>query len=164
MLERILLGFSVLLLAACNNYDLTVNDRVVYTPKPLFSGYQIADQALQACVEQAILDNKITSATGLQTLNCSNAGITELSGIAVFSALEQLNLSTNEITNLTPLRALSALETLYLDSNAILDAAPLYTLTNLQELDLAKNRSLQCPASSVFASIDRLKLPRHCRK
>lgn len=163
MLERILLSFAMLLLAACSNYDLTVNDRVVYTPKPIFSDYQIADQALQTCVEQAILDNKITSATGLQTLNCSNAGITELSGIAVFAALQQLNLSTNDITNLTPLSALSALETLYLDSNAILDPVPLYTLTNLQELDLSRNRSLMCPNVSAFSSVNRLRLPKHCR-
>ena len=47
-------------LAGCESYDVTVNERLVYTPTPLFRDYTIEDAALSDCVEQAILDGTST--------------------------------------------------------------------------------------------------------
>ena len=48
------------LLSACQGYDVKVNDKVVYAPKPLFSDFTVPDPGLNSCLEQAINDGVIT--------------------------------------------------------------------------------------------------------
>ena len=151
------------LLAGCGSYDFTVNDKVVFSPKPLFTDYDIADAALDACIKQAIVDGQVTSAAQLASLNCSDAGIRDLSGLGVFTGLTRLKLSRNEIRNLMELRSLSSLEELYLDGNRVVDPVPLYELLSLRLVDLAENPSLQCPSSTAMLRARELTLPAHCR-
>jgi len=150
-------------LAGCESYDVTVNDRLVYTPKPLFSDYTIDDSALLECVDQAIIDAKITGAGQLTTLNCSHSAISSLAGLATFSGLTRLKLSSNDIRNLLELQALKGLQELYLDNNVIVDPVPLYDLTQLRVLDLRGNATLQCPGAGAMLGIEELELPAHCR-
>ncbi|RLQ21938.1 leucine-rich repeat domain-containing protein [Seongchinamella sediminis] len=154
----------LLLSGGCSDLDFKVNDRVVYSPRPLFSDFELADPALQACVEQAVADQKVTLARELTSLNCSHAGISSLEGLELFTGLQQLKLSANEIRNLAPLGKLSLLETLYLDNNQVVDPVPLYELLSLKTLDLAGNGSLQCPAGNALFRLDDLSLPRHCAR
>lgn len=151
------------LTVACSDMDFKVNDRVVFSPRPLFSEFEIADEALRTCVEQAIADNTITAAAQLQQLNCASAGIEKLDGLATFTGLTQLKLSSNAIRNLAELGALSALQLLALDDNDIVDPVPLYPLAALQELNLAGNTGLQCPAGNAFAIVEKVRLPNHCQ-
>jgi Leucine-rich repeat (LRR) protein len=153
-----------LLLAACGPYDVKVNERVVFSPRPLFSDFDLADPALRACVEQAIADNNVTAASQLQVLNCSSAGIADLSGLGVFTGITRLKLSSNDIRNLVELSRLSLIQVLYLDDNAAVDPVPLYDLPALQELDLTGNAELQCPASSALLKVEKLTLPGHCTR
>ena len=162
MLQRLSICLAALLLAACGSYDFTVNDKVVYTPEPLFSDYEIPDAALQDCIKQAIIDENITSAAELQVLNCSHAGIVQLEGLSTFTALQRVKLSANNITNLAPMTSLSTLEILYLDDNTVVDPVPLYQLTNLQQLDLSGNDTLLCPKRSALILLETLTLPKHC--
>ena len=155
--------FTVLLTAACENYDFKVNDRVVYSPHPLFSDFDVPDQALRTCLEQAIADGVVTAVPRLTTLNCSHAGITDLSGLATFTGLTSLKLSSNKIRNLVELGALSSLVELYLDNNQIVDPVPLYQLPALRVVDLSGNPELQCPSSSGFLRLETVTMPRHCR-
>jgi len=148
----------------CSDLDFKVNDQVVYSPRPLLSGFELADAALQACVEQAVIDQNVTLARELHTLNCSHAGITTLQGLETFTGLEQLKLSANEIRNLAPLARLSSLQTLYLDDNQVEDPVPLYELLSLAILDLSGNGSLQCPAGNALFRLDELTLPAHCNR
>ena len=150
-------------LAGCESYDVTVNDRLVYTPKPLFSDYTIDDSALSECVDQAIIDAKITGAGQLTTLNCSHSTISSLAGLATFSGLTRLKLSSNDIRNLLELQAMKNLQELYLDNNVIVDPVPLYDLRALQVLDLSGNATLQCPGADAMLGIEELELPAHCR-
>ncbi len=151
-----------LVLAGCGPFDVKVNERVVFSPRPLFSDFDLADPALRACVEQAIVDNNVTAAAELAVLNCSNAGISDLSGLAVFTGITRLKLSGNTVRNLVELSRLSLLQVLLLDDNAVIDPVPLFDLPALQELDLSGNAELQCPASSALLKVEQLTLPRHC--
>lgn len=153
-----------LMLLGCGPYDVKVNDRVVFSPRPLFTGFEIADEALRGCVEQAIIDNRVTAAAELQLLNCSQAGVSDLAGLGTFTGITQLKLSGNRIRNLVELSRLSLLQVLYLDDNAVVDPVPLFDLPALQALDLSGNPALQCPASSAFLKVERLTLPRHCAR
>ena len=153
---------ALFLLAGCESYDFTVNDTLVYTPKPLFSDFDVPDRALYECIKQGIIDGKITSASQLTHLNCSNAGIETLHGLEIFTGLMQLKLSSNKIRNLAKISTMTVLEELYLDDNVVIDPVPLYQLRKLRLLDLGGNTTLQCPNSSTLLTIESLKLPNHC--
>ena len=134
---------SLLLLQACS-YSVSVNDNTVYTPMPLFTDFNITDTNLRHCVEQTIADNKVTSAKQLTKLNCSNAGITDLSGLERFSAVQELNLASNKLQTLAPLRKLTQLQIVILYDNQLTDISPLLLLLHLAELNLDKNPALPC--------------------
>ncbi|MEP4484100.1 MAG: hypothetical protein ABJ013_00605 [Halioglobus sp.] len=150
-------------LAGCESYDITVNDRLVYTPESLFSDYTIDDGALSECVDQAIVDAKATGPNKLTTLNCSHSTISNLAGLATFTGLTHLKLSSNNIRNLLELQALKSLQELYLDNNVIVDPVPLYDLSQLRVLDLSGNATLQCPDAGAMLVVETLELPAHCR-
>ncbi len=164
MKRCLLITFALLLSSGCSDLDFKVNDRVVYTPRPLFTDFEIADSALQACVEQAITDQKATRANELRSLNCSHAEISSLQGLEIFTGLKKLKLTANEIRNLAPIMPLSSLEELYLDDNQVVDPVPLYDLLSLRVLNLSGNATLQCPAANALFRLDELILPEHCSR
>ena len=150
------------LLAACQGYDYTINDRVVYSPLPLYTDFEITDNALRACIQQAVVDNRITQAAQLTALNCSHAGIADLEGISLFQGLISLKLSDNAVRNLVEVGQLLQLRSLYLENNAVVDAVPLARLPYLSTLDLSGNDALQCPRPGLLDKVNALTLPGHC--
>lgn len=165
MTHRLISSLACLLLlmsAACSNYDYTFNDRVVYTPGPLFTDFDIPDAALNECVRQAINDNKVTVASQLFKLACTGAGVSNLAGLATFTGIEQLTLSSNRISDISELGALTVLQVLYLDNNQVIDPVPLFQLPALNLVDLSGNPDLRCPSTSSLMRISNISLPRHC--
>ena len=72
MLQRLfvcLTCLSLLLAGACSNYDFTLNDKVIYTPDPLFADYEVPDKALRECIKEAINDNLVTAASQLSAIS-----------------------------------------------------------------------------------------------
>lgn len=157
------LFLSLLLITACSNYDLTINERVVYTPDPLFTGFDVPDDALRECIRDAIDNEKVTHASALSRLKCAGAGIETLAGLSTFSELEQLDLSSNNIADIGELASLTVLQILYLEDNRVIEAVPLYQLPALQQLDLSGNPGLVCPGSGSLLRVANVTLPRHCR-
>ena len=156
--------FAVLSVAAgCENFDFKVNDSVVFTPRELFDDFEVADQALHDCIAQTIADQAISAASQLTDLNCSNAGIADLDGLAQFSGLLKLRLSSNAVRNLVEVASLTSLQELYLDNNRVVDPVPLYKLAALRFVDLSGNADLQCPSSGGLVRVSTVTLPRHCR-
>lgn len=152
----------LVLLSACESYDFKVNDKVVYSPHPLFKDFEVPDEALHGCLEQAIADGGISAGTQLSILNCNNAGIEDLDGIASFPGIVVLSLSSNNIRNLVEISTITTLEELYLDDNRIIDPVPLYQLDQLNTIDLSGNPDLQCPDENGFARVETVTLPDHC--
>lgn len=152
----------LLLLGACGNYDFSINDRVVYTPRPLFTDFDIPDPGLRKCIQEAINDNLVTSASGLAGISCASAGISSLAGLSTFTQIEQLTLSANSINDISELESLTVLQVLYLDNNQVVDAVPLYQLPALRLVDLRGNPGLRCPASGSLLRVESIALPRHC--
>ncbi len=162
-LFRGLVALSLAFLSACENYDFTVNERVVYTTRPLLEDFEVADTALRECLAQTIADRGISTISQLTDLNCSNAGIADLDGLARFQGLLYLRLSSNAIRNLVELESLASLQELYLDNNRVIDPVPLYKLPDLRFVDLSNNPDLQCPESTGLLRAESVVLPRHCR-
>lgn len=158
-----LICLPLLLITACSSYDFTVNDRVIYTPEPLFTDYDVPDEGLRKCISKAIDYYKVTAASELSSLSCANAGITSLAGLSAFSELEQLTLSDNAIVDIGELGSLSVLQFLYLDNNRVVEAVPLYQLPALHRVDLSGNADLLCPRSGSLLRVETVILPKHCR-
>ena len=154
----------LVLLTGCENYDITVNERLIYGPGRIFTDFETDDAALEACLHQAIADGHINHPRQLMALNCSDAGISDLSGLAQFPSLTQIKLSNNKIRNLVELGQLRQLERVWLDHNAVVDPVPLAQLRSLSVLDLSGNAALQCPQSGLLDAIATLTLPKHCQQ
>lgn len=88
----------------------------------------------------------------LVTLNLSNSGITNITGLEFATNLRSLNLSNNTITNLSPLAkglrvgyevlgslGLGALESLVVDNNLVSDLSPVANITTLKSLAVDYN-------------------------
>lgn len=153
---------ALFFLSACQGYDFTVNDKVVYAPTPLFSDFTAPDPGLDNCLKRAINDGVITQADQLTNLDCSFAGIESLEGLSHFTGLTTLRLSANKVRNLVEIGKIVALEEVYLDDNQIVDPVPLYQLPVLRRVDLSGNPSLKCPQPSSFTKATVL-LPSHCQ-
>jgi len=157
------LALLFILLAGCGNYDITVNDHVIYGAPTIFLDFDLPDEALQTCVSQQIIDLRLTSPEALADLNCSNAGIESLEGLELFGNIERLKLSSNTIRNLMALSQLTDLQELWLDDNVIIDPVPLGSLVHLRLLNLADNANLQCPKNGLLDYVGTLTLPAHCK-
>ena len=158
-----LLLVAIALLPACQNYDITFNDRIIIGAQPLFANYDVADPALEQCLRQQIIDRDVRAASQLTVLVCTNAGIESLAGLATFTGLEQLKLSENRIRNLVELGQLPELVNLELDGNQIVDSVPLSTLPKLEQLTLTVNSALQCSGLARFNERVTIKAPAHCQ-
>ena len=155
---------AAFVLAGCVGYDYKLNERVVFQGPRLFTGYAIADEHLRECVAQAISDGRITRPEALEDLNCSQAGITSLAGLEVFTGLRRLGLDGNAVSDLSPLYALRGLELLQLRGNRIgaLDARLCQGAA--KQIALAGNGTLACAdlAALQACGVRVIDAPAHC--
>lgn len=166
MIRTSALYIALLMLSACADYQFTINDRVVYSPEPVFKDYVIGDSALRDCISQHLGEAGHTGAGQLLELNCSHAGITDLQGIEVFSGLQRLQLANNALTSVAPLATLAGLEILHLEGNQLKSLLPLRGLELLSSLNVGDNPTLVCGELGYFAALPGLSLeiPKHCTK
>jgi hypothetical protein len=157
-------ALCVWLVSACSDYEFRVNQRVVYTPLPLFSDFTVADPALHDCLLQTIEDQKLVRAQDLTGLKCSHTGITSLEGLTTFQGIEWLYLPYNALVDISALADISALQVLDLSNNKLRDIAALARLTRLERVDLRGNPALDCqPSQALIAALDvQAMLPAHC--
>jgi Leucine-rich repeat (LRR) protein len=141
---KILLSIiTMLALLSCDRYQVTLNEREIYTPAILFSDFQILDPTLRTCVTQAINDQKINKPQDLKLLNCSYAAIIQLDGLERFTKLETVNFSNNKLADIKPLMFFGDLKRLDLRGNSGLSCKDLRSLEILLAADLLKPQSCQ---------------------
>lgn len=124
---------SLLLLSllACDRYQIKFNEQQIYTPRQLFSDYNIPDTALRNCIKQMIIDQSVMRAEDLVTINCAYAGISNLSGINRFTRLETINLANNNLNDIKPLMFLGELRRVDVSGNDLLQCKDIKTLSEL---------------------------------
>lgn len=122
---------TIACLTGCEGYTYTLNEQPIFsTPETtLFSDYSLSDSSLQSCTEQAILDYSVAHPSQLTQLNCSNAGISNLDGLEIFSGLTHINLNGNKLTEIKPILRLSKLQVITLEANNHLDCSQGIQLT-----------------------------------
>ena len=142
--ELRLAGFS-----QANNLDLPPGEVVGMnfstSPLTLFDEpAPIGDPGLLAAISDATgvpeVDLTIGDLLGLDVLEASGYGISDLSGLEEARFLRELYLDKNQISNLWPLANLVHLEILSLNINQIRDLDPLRGLYSLQVLNLNFNQ------------------------
>jgi internalin A len=154
---------AAILLTGCAGYDVIINNNVIYTPPKLLTKMEVADRALNDCMQQTVKDMKITAIEQLTNLACTNAGIETLAGLERFYKLEVLIMNDNSIADIGLLNELSALKTVALANNKITNVSRLSDLSYLQTVNLAGNSTLDCETTKALAIVvDNLSLPEHC--
>ena len=150
--------------AGCSGYSYTLNEREVFSPPRLFSDYQLADRALQECVQQAIEDQAITEPAQLHDLNCSRGGIASLAGIAAFPALARLGLDGNALTSVAPLASLKKLTLLQLRENRLSGFETALCGTPGRKIALAGNTGFRCEDLERLRAcgVELVDRPSHC--
>ena len=153
-------------LVHCGHYQLTLNEAVVYSPKPLFTDFEVADINLRNCLDQTIKDHNYSSAGQLRQLNCSHAGIKSIQGLSLFAQLEQLDLSFNELQDLNEIQLLTRLRNLQLQHNHLAEIPQLLSLLRLEQLDVSENPDLLCRELWQLKDQQTLELtpPEHCQR
>lgn len=111
------IGLLPVVLGGCARYQVTLNEQPIYSPPPLYSQFDVTDDALKNCLRQTIADKQITRAEQLTQLVCRHAGITSVQGLEVFASLEELDLSHNALRNIKPLQSLNRLRLLKVNDN-----------------------------------------------
>lgn len=141
-MKYLVISFILFLLSACGNYNLLVNDNLLYEPAQLYFDFSVTDEKFMSCLVQHIEDSEITSRQELLQVNCSYAGISDLTGIRHFSRIESLSLKGN------PLQSIE----------------PIFELANLRNLDLSE-MTLNCQDQSRLTALnlDRLLIDEECQ-
>ncbi len=113
------------------------------TPASADFGVGFNDAQLEAKIRTALSvpSGSITTSmmAGLTSLDISNAGVTDLSGLEYATNLQYLVALNNQISDLSPLIGLSSLQELTLQKNNITDVSDLSGLTNLTKLTIGDN-------------------------
>lgn len=118
--------------------ESTASDEVSANPVDiLLSSLVFADANLESCVTAAA--SGLTHVHELNSLFCSNKGITQLPGIEALTGLNTLYLDTNSISDVSPLASLTGLISLNLRINMLLDVSPLSGLVNVFNVNLSNN-------------------------
>ena len=143
-IRRLLCLLAATLLPACADYTWKFNEQVVHEPPSLFRDFAVDDPALQICLQQAIEDQQVQKVEQLNSLGCSDAGISTVTGIEQFSGLRRIDLDGNQIKDTGPLALLPKLQILHLRNNRLSSLEPLICAPRLSEIALTGNTALAC--------------------
>ncbi len=138
--------------SGCSNYEVSLNDRQLYTPAPLIAKIAAQDTGLRSCLFQTIEDQQLRDPDKLTALGCSSAGISDLQGLNQFPNLTQLHLPKNNISDIEVLYKLPKLESVNLSDNPISNLQPLLGLLALKEVDMS-NTNVSCKKLAALKKV-----------
>ncbi|WGK70112.1 COR domain-containing protein [Candidatus Haliotispira prima] len=105
------------------------------------------------------LPSEISRLKHLNTLDCSENEITDLSPLKGLGSLNELDCSENEIRDVSPLGGLGSLNTLNCSDNQIRDLSPLTGLSSLNRLDCSDNQIRDLSSLAGLDSLNELFCP-----
>lgn len=138
---------AVMLLAitACaRQYSVSVNEQVLYDPRPSSGLVRVADDGLQSCINLRTRINEVESVDDIEVLACPGLDIASLDGIRALSRLRFLDLAGNQLTTLDGLYGLTRLSSVNAPDNRLQDISSLLTLGTLTSAVLTGNPRIPC--------------------
>ncbi len=116
-MKLIFVAIAISLLSSCSDYEITLNDQPILLRKPVPEDVTVFDSGLSRCLSETLKMQSHTDISGLNTLDCSFAGIKTLDGLEQFQGLVRVKLNGNELSDIGPLLSLGQLTIADLENN-----------------------------------------------
>ena len=116
-MKLIFVAIAISLLSSCSDYEITLNDQPILLRKPVPVDVTVFDSGLSRCLSETLKMQNHTDISGLNTLDCSFAGIKILDGLEQFQGLVRVKLNGNELSDIGPLLSLGQLTIADLENN-----------------------------------------------
>lgn len=143
---------SLLLLGACGHrFSVSLNEQVLYDPRPGNAVISVADAGLQSCINVLMREREITDVGSIEVLACPGLEITSLAGIEQLVNLRFVDLAGNELVNLDGLQNLSRLSSVNAPANRLQDVSALVRIRTLTSAVLTANNAIPCAQLDALA-------------
>lgn len=134
-----------LLLGACNRlYSVSVNEQVVYDPRPGNAVIRFNDPGLQSCVNLRLRQEPELAPEDITILSCAGLEIESLEGISALRRLEYVDVGDNELEHLDALGRLPRLVSVRAPDNPLGDIAALLRIDSLTTVVLTGSNRIPC--------------------
>lgn len=132
-------------LVACNRlYSVSVNENVLYDPRPGNPIIRFPDPGLQSCVNVRLRQEAELAPGDIEILACPGLEIESLEGISALSGLEYIDVGDNELVHLDPLGRLPRLVSVRAPDNPLTDISALLRIDSLTTVILTGSPSIPC--------------------
>jgi len=137
--------FALTLLGACSHkFSVSLNEQMLYDPRPGNTTIRVADPGLQSCINVLMREREITDFTTIEVLACPGLEIASLAGIGQLTNLRFIDLAGNELVNLDGLQYLQRLSSVNAPNNKVQDIAALLRNNTLTSAVLTGNDLIPC--------------------
>jgi internalin A len=143
----------LLLLTGCGRkFSVSVNDQMLYDPRPGNTRVVVADAGLQSCINVLMRQRELTEADQIQVLACPLLEIESLAGIGQLIKLRFLDLTGNQLVNLDGLADLKSLSSINAPDNRLQDISAILQIPTLSSAVMTGNLSIPCNQLEVLRS------------
>lgn len=136
---------TMLLLGACNRlYSVSVNNQVLYDPRPGNPVIRFEDAGLQSCVNLRLRQDPSLAPEDITILSCPGLEIGSLEGISALRGLEYVDVGDNELEHLDALGRLPRLVSVRAPDNPLTDISALLRIDSLTTAVLTGTSRIPC--------------------
>ncbi|MDO8908067.1 MAG: hypothetical protein Q7W55_06160 [Pseudohongiella sp.] len=144
---------TLVLLSGCSRkFSVSLNEQLLYDPRPGNMLVQVADAGLQSCINVLMRDRSLTDPALVQVLACPALEIESLAGIGQLTNLRFLDVAGNLLSNLDGLGGLSNLSSVHAPDNRLLDVSALLSVPTLSSAVLTGNHQIPCVQLETLAA------------
>lgn len=141
----VLVLIVLLLLSGCGRkFSISVNEQMLYDPRPGSALVVVADAGLQSCINVLVRDRQITDVAQIQVLACPMLEITSLAGIGQLVNLRFLDLAGNQLVNLDGLANARSLSSINAPDNRLQDISAILRIATLSSAVMTGNVLIPC--------------------
>lgn len=145
LLTGVIVAGAVLLLAGCGRkFSISVNEQMLYDPRPGNTSVVVADAGLQSCINVQMRQRDLTDAEQIQVLACPLLEIESLAGIDQLVNLRFLDLAGNLLVNLDGLAGAKNLSSVNAPDNRLQDISAILNIPTLSSAVMTGNELIPC--------------------
>lgn len=139
-----LLVIGLTLNACARRYSVSLNEQVLYDPRPGSGVVVVADAGLQSCINVSMRQREQSRAGDVEIIACPELEIESLAGIQQLNNLRYLDLANNQLVHMDELRGLSRLSSVNAPNNNLTDISGLLSIASLTSAVLTGNNAIPC--------------------
>lgn len=161
LLTGMIVASAVLVLTSCGRkFSISVNEQMLYDPRPGNTRVVVADAGLQSCINVLMRERNLTDAEQIQVLACPLLEIESLAGIDQLVNLRFLDLAGNQLVNLDGLAGAKNLSSINAPDNRLQDISAILHIPTLSSAVMTGNQLIPCTQlQALQAKLDNSLLP-----